>query len=481
VIESQGRAYPVETRYLGRNPALRLEEQVARAVRKALSEETGSLLVFLPGQGEILRTAKSLSAQIAADVMLAPLYGALSPAEQDRAIAPAPHGRRKVVLATSIAETSLTIEGVRVVIDGGQARVPRYDPASGLTRLQTVRVSRAAADQRRGRAGRTEPGVCYRLWDEAETRALTPFAQPEILESDLSGLALDLALWGAGEGEQLSFLDRPPAGAFSEAKTLLKALNALDSQGRITPHGRALSKLFLPPRLAQLVVEGQTLGAASRAALIAAILTERHLGGADVDLQDRLRHLEQDHSPRAKDAKALAARWVRQAGGGGDDSGAPSLGRLLLAAYPERIAKRQGAPGDFRLASGRGVFLDPTDALARSPWLVVGELGGGTGSRDRIRLAAAIEEDELLAAVADRLEIKDIVEMDDGGRVRARRVRRLGALTVDERDMKADDAVIAQALLTELRRRGLAALHWSDAAQALRTRIAFLRALEGPP
>ena len=478
VIESQGRAFPVQTRYLGRNPALRLEEQVARAVRQALSEEMGSLLVFLPGQGEILRTANFLKDHIADHVSLAPLYGALTPAEQDRAIAPPPPGRRKVVLATSIAETSLTIEGVRVVIDGGQARVPRYDPSSGLTRLQTVRVSRAAADQRRGRAGRTEPGVCYRLWDEAETRALVLFAQPEILESDLSGLALDLALWGAGDGAHLSLLDRPPAGAFAEAKTLLKALGALDAEGRITPHGRALSGLSLPPRLAELVVQGRGLGIAQRAAFIAAILTERNLGGASIDLHDRLLNLERDHGPRAKEAKALASRWVRQAGGHGKDSGEASDGLLLLAAYPERIAKRQGAPGEFRLASGRGVFLDPADELARAPWLVVGELGGGTDARDRIRLAAAIDEDELLAAVVDRLETRDVVEMDSAGRLRAKRVRRLGALTVDERDLKVDEAVIAQALLDQVRREGPSALPWTEAALALRARVAFLRALD---
>ena len=281
VIESQGRAYPVETRYLGRDAAIRPEDAVARAVRLALAEESGSLLVFLPGQGEILRTAGLLNDRLAENVIVTPLYGALTPAEQDRAIAVGPPGRRKVVLATSIAETSLTIEGVRVVIDAGLARVPRYDPSSGLTRLQTVRVSRAAADQRRGRAGRTEPGVCYRLWDEAETRALTPFAAPEMLESDLSGLALDLALWGADGPENLTFLDQPPRGAFAEARSLLKALGALDEEHRITPHGRALSRLALPPRLAHMVVEGAGKGAGQRAALIAALLTERNLGGGE--------------------------------------------------------------------------------------------------------------------------------------------------------------------------------------------------------
>ncbi|HEY0051905.1 MAG TPA: ATP-dependent helicase HrpB, partial [Caulobacteraceae bacterium] len=255
VIESQGRAFPVETRHLGRDAARRLEDDMARAIRTALAAESGSILAFLPGQGEIHRTAGRLrDLGLPTDVDLAPLYGALEPADQDRAIAPAPPGRRKVVLATSIAETSLTIEGVRVVIDGGLARVPSYAPASGLTRLETVRVSRAAADQRRGRAGRTGPGVCYRLWDEAETRGLTPFARPEIMEADLSGLALDLASWGAASAEGLAFLDAPPAGAFADARALLARLGALDERGAITAHGRSLARLPLPPRLAHMVL-----------------------------------------------------------------------------------------------------------------------------------------------------------------------------------------------------------------------------------
>jgi ATP-dependent helicase HrpB len=478
VIESQGRAFPVETRYLGRDPAARLEEQAARAVRRVLAEETGSLLVFLPGQGEILRVTGLLKDHVAEDVILAPLYGALTPAEQDRAIALAPSGRRKVVLATSIAETSLTIEGVRVVLDGGLARVPRYDPSSGLTRLQTVRVSRAAADQRRGRAGRTEPGVCYRLWDEAETRALIPFAAPEILESDLSGLALDLALWGADDAGGLAFLDQPPRGAFAEARSLLKSLGALDADHRITAHGRRVAKIALPPRLAHMMVLAASQGAGHRAALIAAILTERNLGGSGVDLHDRLRGFERDRTPRARDARALAERWARQVGAAEADTADVSDGELLLAAYPERVAKRRGGEGEFRLATGRGVFLDPGDALARAPWLVVADLGGGDATRDRVRLAAAIDEPDLLAAVGDRLETTDVLETDAGGRLRAKRVRRLGALTIDQKDLPVDGAMIARALLEQVRRDGLTALPWSEAAADLRARVAFLRALD---
>jgi ATP-dependent helicase HrpB len=479
VIESQGRAFPVNTRYLGRDPALRLEEAAARAVRIALAEESGSLLVFLPGQGEILRTDALLKDRIPPDVTLAPLYGALTPAEQDRAIAPAPPGQRKVVLATAIAETSLTIEGVRVVIDAGQARLPQYDPSSGLTRLRTVRVSRAAADQRRGRAGRAEPGVCYRLWDEAETRALAPFAPPEMLESDLSGLALDLALWGAGDSAGLAFLDPPPRGAFAEARALLETLNAVDDEGRITAHGRILAKLPLPPRLAHMVVQGAAQGVGQRAAAIAALITERNLGGQGMDLTDRLASFRRDRSARAADARTLAARWAAQAGAAKTDMGEVSDGALLLAAYPERIAQRRGAPGEYKLANGRGAMLDPGEALASAPWLVVAELGGGAGARDRIRLAAAIAEDELLTIAADRLKTEEVLETDAGGRLRAQRVRRIGALTVETRDISIDGAVLTRALLDQVRREGVAVLPWSEASGSLRARVAFLRQLFG--
>ncbi|MBS0359749.1 MAG: ATP-dependent helicase HrpB, partial [Proteobacteria bacterium] len=314
VVESLGRAFPVETHYLGRDDAQRLEDRVVRAVDRALAAEAGSLLVFLPGQGEILRVAERLRERPRAGVEIAPLYGALDPRDQDRAIAPAPAGIRKVVLATSIAETSLTIEGVRVVIDSGVARVPRFDPASGLTRLATVRVSRAAADQRRGRAGRTEPGVCYRLWDEAETRALPAFADPEILDADLSGLALDLARWGAKDATGLAFLDPPPAAAFAEARSLLVRLEALTPDGVLTAHGRALSDMPLAPRLAHMVLRGAETGQAIRAARIAALIVERNLAGRDADLRHRLETLERDRGPHARDAKALADRWAKQAG-----------------------------------------------------------------------------------------------------------------------------------------------------------------------
>jgi ATP-dependent helicase HrpB len=477
VVESRGRMFPVETRYIGRDPAARLEDQVVRTIERALAEQTGSLLVFLPGQGEIQRTAERLSERVRSpDVEIAPLYGALESRDQDRAIQPAAAGRRKVVLATSIAETSLTIQGIRVVIDSGVARVPRYDPASGLTRLATVRVSRAAADQRRGRAGRTEPGACYRLWDEAETRALPAYADPEILDADLSGLALDLARWGAKDVSDLAFLDPPPAAAFAEARALLHRLEALDAEGVLTTHGRALAEFPLAPRLAHMVLKAADTGQALRAARIASLITERGLGGRDADLRHRLDALERDRSPRARDAKALADRWASLAGRAGQ--GEPLSDGLLLAfAYPERIAKARGGQGEFQLVTGRGAFVEPTDALAREPWLAIAELGGGE-RRDRIFLAAPLAVGEL-AAFQHQFEVEERLEESGGGRLRAKRLTRLGKLTIrEEIDENPDPALVARALTDRVRREGLKALNWGDAARSLRERAAFLHAAD---
>ena len=473
VVRSEGRAYPVDTRYLGRDERLRLEDQTARAVRQALTETEGGVLVFLPGQAEIRRTQALLSERTPAGVDVFALYGALDLAEQDRAVAPSPSGRRKVVLATSIAETSLTLEGVTVVVDAGLARVPRYDPASGLTRLATVRVSRAGADQRRGRAGRTQPGVCYRLWDEAQTKGLPAFARPEILESDLSGLALDLARWGARDASGLSFLDPPPAGAYAEARGLLMRLEALDAAGGLTAHGQAMARLPLAPRLAHMLLRAAAGGAAQRAALIAAVLSEPGLGGREVDLAQRLANLDRDRTQRAKDARLLAGRWAtmtpKAPQGAGIDDGA-----LLGLAFPERVAKARGKLGDFQLVSGRGVYLDPTDALARNPWLAVAELGGGD-ARDRILLAAPLDAQSIETAFADQIEIEDRLAPDAQGRLKATRLRRLGKLTLSETQLEAPDpATIRAALLSQVLREGLAALPLGPASGALRARAAFV-------
>jgi len=473
VVEAEGRMFPVETRYLERSPVERIEDAATRAILQALGEEDGSLLTFLPGQGEIHRTAQRLAERLrtpAVDVV--PLYGALDRETQDRAIQPAAPGRRKVVLATSVAETSLTIEGVRVVIDAGLSRVPRFEPSSGLTRLATVRVSRSSAEQRRGRAGRTEPGVCYRLWDEAATRGLVPHQRPEILEADLTGFALDLARWGARTTDTLALLDQPPAGAFAEARKVLERLGALDGAGALTAHGRRLTRIPLPPRLAHMVAAASDAGDAALGARIAAVLSEPGLGGTDVDLRDRLHGLARDRSPRARDAQKLTERWARAAGGGQGREADP--GALLVEAFPERAAKARGKPGEVLLASGRGAFLDPTDPLAREPWLAVAELGGGD-ARDRIRLAVPVDP----AALEHRITVEERLAREPSGRMTLRRVRRIGAIIVDEKIVGAPDrAAVTAALRLEVERAGLAGLRWGERASGLRARLAFLAGLD---
>ncbi|MDK2745905.1 MAG: ATP-dependent helicase HrpB [Brevundimonas sp.] len=477
VIEAEGRAYPVETRYLGRNPAERFEEAMARGCLTALGEETGSVLAFLPGQGEIHRVARLVNERLRLpNVDVVPLYGGLDRAEQDRAIEPAAAGRRKLVLATSVAETSLTIDGVRVVLDGGLSRVPRFEPSSGLTRLATVRVSRSSAEQRRGRAGRTEPGVCYRLWDEEQTRGLVPHQRPEIQEADLTGLALDLARWGARSVEGLALLDPPPAGAMAEARKVLTRLGALDADGGLSAHGRRLTRIPLSPRLAHMVAVASDAGDAMTGARIAAVLSEPGLGGSGVDLADRLVGLERDRSPRARDALKLADRWAKAAGGGKGEAVEPGL--LLAEAFPERIAKARGKTGELLLASGRGAVLDATDHLARESWLAVAELGGGE-ARDRVRLAAALDGTRIEADLGRLIEIEDRLVKEPSGRMVIRRARRIGALVLDEKVIGAPDAqTMTAALRAEIEAEGLGALRWGEQATGLRARLAFLHALD---
>jgi ATP-dependent helicase HrpB len=485
VITSEGRAYPVDTRYLGRDAGKPIDPQVADAVVRALRAETGSVLVFLPGVAEIRRTETLLRERVADPAVdIFPLHGALDFDAQDRAIAPATAGRRKVVLATSIAETSLTIEGVRVVVDSGLARVPRYEPDVGLTRLETVRVSRAAADQRRGRAGRTEAGVCYRLWDEPQTASLDPYAQPEILAADLSALVLDLAQWGVADPARLTFLDPPPAAALNEARTLLTTLGAIDGAGRITPEGRLLARLPLPPRLARMVVDASREGAGATAAEIAAVLTERGLGGNDVDLSHRIDGLRRDRSARAAEARRMAARWAEMAAPAGarsPDATPPGLGAILALAYPERIAKNRGASaGAFLLANGRGAQVDPASPLARQPYLAVAELIGGA-AQSRITLAAAIDLADIERRFAGRIEAGEEVACDPKTlALRARRWRRLGAIALAEHPLpvKPGEAT-AKALATAIVEAGLDRLPWTKALRQWRDRVQFLRRAEG--
>jgi ATP-dependent helicase HrpB len=485
LIESAGRAFAVETRYLGRDPRTPIERQVADAVMRALRAEAGSLLVFLPGAAEIRRVETLLRERVhdpAVDIV--PLYGALDAEVQDRAIAPPPSGRRKVVLATSIAETSLTIEGVRVVIDCGLARVPRYEPDVGLTRLETVRVSRASAEQRRGRAGRTAPGMCYRLWDEPQTAALEPANRPEILAADLTGFVLDLAHWGVADPASLAFLDPPPPPALAQAKALLGELGAIDRAGRITEEGRALRELPLPPRLARMVVDAVAVGAAELAAEIAVVLTERGLGGNEVDLGHRREALRGDRSPRAREARAMAKRWAqiarrdRRSGEGRGDE--PSVGALLALAYPDRVAKNRGAGGGFQLANGRGVNIDPASPLARAPFLAVAEIAG-SAAQGRIVLAAPLALAEIEAQFSDRIEGREEIAFDEASAsLRARRLRRLGALALSEQPIAiVPDAASARMLAQGIVRLGVGRLPWTAALRQWRDRVMFLRRTQG--
>jgi ATP-dependent helicase HrpB len=502
VISSQGRAFPVETRYLGRKADAPLERQMADAIGTALRADPGSVLAFLPGAAEIRRTQNFLGERVHdASIEIVPLFGALDAAVQDRAIAPAPKGQRKVVLATSIAETSLTIEGVRIVVDSGVARVPRYEPDIGLTRLETVRASRAAVDQRRGRAGRTEPGVCYRLWDEPQTASLAAYTQPEILSADLSSLVLDLAQWGVSDPATLAFLDSPPAPALKEARSLLRELGALDGDGRITAEGKSLRELALPPRLARMIVDSHRLGAGEEAAEIAAVLTERGLGGDSVDLDTRLDQFRRDRSPRASSARSLAQRWASQVAasegapsspsplagegrGGGSTAAAaagatPSTGVMLAFAFPDRVARNRGN-GSFVLANGRGAAVDQASALARAPYIAVAELTG-TAANGRILLAAPIAQADIEARFADHIENTDEISFDRGAMaLRARRKRTLHAITLSEAPMAlSPSAETARVLADGLIACGLDKLPWSKPLKQWRDRVMFLRKAEG--
>ena len=483
VVASEGRAFPVETRYLGRKADVPVERQMADAIATALRAEPGSVLAFLPGAAEIRRTQNFLSERIHdASIEIVPLFGALDASVQDRAIAPAPKGHRKVVLATSIAETSLTIEGVRIVVDSGLARVPRYEPDIGLTRLETVRASRAAVDQRRGRAGRTEPGVCYRLWDEPQTASLAAYTQPEILSADLSSLVLDLAQWGVSDPAGLAFLDSPPAPALKEARELLRELGALDVDGRITDEGRSLRALALPPRLARMIVDSHRLGAGRAAADIAAVLSERGLGGDHVDLDVRLEMFRRDGSQRAEAARQQARRWAAQVAADNraksGDQESLSNGVMLAFAFPDRVARNRGN-GSFVLANGRGAAIEPTTALSRAPYIAVAELTG-TAMQGRILLAAPITMEEIEARFPDQIENADEISFDRGAMaLRARRRKSLHAITLSETPLALEPSeetarIFADGLIAA----GLDRLPWSKPIKQWRDRVMYLRGAE---
>lgn len=475
-ITSEGRMFPVTLRHIGRNAALRIEDAVAMAVRAALAEEQGSVLAFLPGAAEIERTAERLIERLPADVDLHRLYGARDAAEQRAAIAPAPAGRRKVVLATSIAETSITIDGVRVVIDSGLSRRPRHDRAVGLTRLVTERASQAAVTQRAGRAGRTAPGIAVRLWEAGETAGRLRFDPPEILESDLTGLLLECARWGVSDPRSLRWLDPPPVAALAEARDRLAAIGAIDGDGRPTAHGERVAALPLAPVLGHMLVAAGARGFGLLAARIAAILSERGLGGRSSDIDERLRLLARDRSLRADAARRLADRWARMAGGTSDGDTPPDAAAQILAlAFPERIARRRGGPGAaYLMANGRAVTASADDPLGAAPWIVVGDaIGSAAGTR--LLLGAAIDPASAERVLAAYITSTAVLAFDPAtGGVTAETTRRLGAITLARSPMERPDAdAVAAALLGGVREHGLEQLPWGEAGQRLRARAGF--------
>lgn len=503
IIASAGRAHPVRTHHVERTSGGRIEDDVAATVRRALAAENGDLLVFLPGLREICRVEALLEeVELDPGVIIAPLHGDLPLDQQDLAIQPSSPGKRKVVLSTSIAETSLTIEGVGVVIDSGLMRVPRFDPRSAMTRLETVRVSQASADQRRGRAGRLGPGTCYRLWSEATHRALAPHNTPEILEADLAPLALELARWGAEDPGKLAWLDPPPRAAFAQARELLGQIGALDERGRISTHGRALAELGVHPRLAHMIRRGHMIGLGALACDVAALLSERDVvraeaGAHDSDLRLRVEVLGSDRTTSlpgglrvdraARDQVLRAARqWRRRIGVGDTRADAARTGTVVALAYPDRVAARRSEGGGrFLLASGQGAFF-PTgrdqaaDPLAAEDWLAVADLDGARREA-RIFLAAPLGLDDIEQAFGDRIEWAETCQWNARTEaVEARRQRRLGAIVLkDEPWSGAPDELKAAAMMHGIRELGLDALAWTPELRNWQSRVLLLRRMQG--
>jgi ATP-dependent helicase HrpB len=501
-ITCSGRMYPVVTRYLDRPLSGSLDAAVYQTIRCSLAQDVGGLLVFLPGMAEIRRVERRLlDASLGSNILIAPLHGDLPQAAQDAAIAPAVPGIRKVVLATSIAETSLTIDGIRVVIDAGLSRVPRFDPRSGLTRLGTIRVTRDSADQRRGRAGRLEPGICYRLWTEKEQATLTARRPPEMLEADLASLVLDLALWGTSNPSDLSWLTPPPAGSVAQAKDLLMRLGALDATGRITPHGKQMAALSLHPRLAHMLLKSVPLGQAAVACDVAALLSERDFlrscsGARQADLRlrlDVLHGIRDDVADAVIDrgtfqrVRRTAERWRKQLGvkfdkrPAGKATGTDATGRLLALAYPDRIAQRQQArEARYLLTNGRGALFVNPDPLASEPYLVIADLDAGS-LWARIDLAAPLSIDQIEQLYADHIVEREAVAWDERTKsVLASRKRRLGALVLSEQALlQPDPSLIAAALLEGVRRAGVASLAWTPELRQWRARVRFLKRVAG--
>ena len=481
VIASEGRSFPVDIRHQDRPAGERIEDTMARAITEAHRGESGSILAFLPGQAEITRTAERLEGRFDAGTTVVPLYGNLGQKEQDAAIRPAAPGTRKIVLATSIAETSITIDGVRIVIDSGLQRLPVFEAATGITRLETVRVSRASADQRAGRAGRTEAGVAIRLWHAGQTAALPAFTPPQILSSDLSGFMLDLAHWGVADPAALRLVDQPPPAAVEEARNLLRLLGALDEAGALTPAGKRIRDLALPPRLAAMILHAAKDGEQAAAARLAVLLTEQGLGGAAVDIEERLRRFANERGERAEAARRLAQRMADGFGKSASAS-ASAPGALLMHAFPDRVALQRGGRGRFVMANGRGAELPETERLAGAEMIVVADLTGQAG-RQRILAAAEIDRAAVEAGLADNIVREDQCVFDRASRqVRARRVVRLGAMILEETPLPRPAGPKAAAALADgVRQLGLQALPFSREAAQLRDRIGFLHRSIGEP
>ncbi|TDV61878.1 ATP-dependent helicase HrpB [Pseudomonas sp. LP_7_YM] len=500
VISSKGRMFPVTMQW-GRpfQSGEFIEPRVVQTILDALGNETGSLLVFLPGQAEIRRVNQQLADMLGerSDVMLCPLHGELDINAQRAAIEQAPPGVRKVVLATNIAETSLTIDGVRVVIDAGLARVPRFDPGSGMTRLDTQRISRASATQRAGRAGRLEPGVCYRLWSEAQHDQLAAYGAAEILQADLAALALQLARWGV-EPSHLTWLDTPPAAAYAQAQDLLGRLGALSRKPgedwKLTPHGQAMAEVPAHPRIAHLLLRGQELGLGALACDVAALLGERDiLRGAGADLHSRLTLLAgteraargaQGGVQRAKQLARQYRSYVKVSPKQPvvDPDHPRWLGALLALAYPDRVAQQRKAGGaEYRLANGRAALFAEPDALMKQPWLVVADLGSRQGQREeRIYLAAEFDSALFGSILAEQVTLLDQLDWDEReGVFRAERQRKAGELIISREPLSGlDDAARGQALLTLVRRKGLELLPWTAELRQWQARIGLLRQLD---
>lgn len=495
IITSGGRQHPVALEYVARRDDVRVEGAAAAVVRRALEEQEGSVLVFLPGVAEIRRTHALLAnAWLPPGTRLLPLYGELAAEVQDEAIAPPRTGERKVVLATSIAETSLTIEGVGVVVDSGLARVPRFSPRSGMSRLETVRVSRASAEQRAGRAGRTAPGVCYRLWAEAEQGHLLLRTTPEILEADLVPLALDLAAAGITDVGTLRWLDTPPAAGMEHARELLVELGALNAAGRITPHGRQMSSFGMHPRLAHMLLAAHAFGAGATACVVAALLDERDVfrrdrdAARDVDLRTRVALFADGADTRAPDVDGERLRRVRELARGwraqlgvvtSERVDVASTGRVLALAYPDRLAVRRGGSTRFLLRNGTGAEIGDAASLAGAEWLVIADLDGRQPLA-RVYLATALERSDVDSIVAADAQREDVVAWDaDAGRVTSLRRTRLGAIVLREQPLvDVDETFVTGALLRALERGDGLALPWREPARRLRERLEFLYTLD---